>query len=65
MHYHYISTVRMRDMKELTYTPTKKDIDTLYGTMITAMRKRGLTDVQIAKQFGLTIDELKTTDITL
>jgi len=53
----------MRDMKELTYTPTKKDIDTTYRTMITAMRKRGLTDVQIAKQFGLTVDELKTTGI--
>jgi len=50
-------------MKELTYIPTKKDTDTAYRTMITAMRKRGLTDVQIAKQFGLTVDELKTTGI--
>lgn len=46
-------------MKELTYIPTKRDIGAAYGTMIAAMRKRGMTDAQIAKQFGVTAEDLK------
>jgi len=46
-------------MKELTYTTTKKDIVTAYGTMIAATRKRGMTDAQIAKQFRVTVEDLK------